>query len=171
MNPRRLRRAINRHPVPTAAVVLAAVAAAVWLAARDELDRRRPPEEPAEARAFYTDDDGETWFADDGERITPFDHGGRPAVIAHVYSCDGGKTRFVGYLEKLPDDARQRFAAATSRPADGIDPDEVGAVVGTLVKRKGDAEWVNSSQREQYRQVTEVHCPDGGGGTPLPVRP
>ena len=53
-------------------------------------------------------DDG-SWFADKAERVPPFDHHGQPAVRLHLFSCDGGKTTFVGYLEKLPEDVLQHY--------------------------------------------------------------
>ena len=46
--------------------------------------------------AFFTDDDGATWFADDAKKIPPFDHNGKQAVRARVYRS-GGKTFAVPY--------------------------------------------------------------------------
>src|SRR5579862_9768260 len=60
---------------------------------------------------YYSDDDGKTYFVDRGDRITPFDHNGRPAVGAVVYRC-GGAPPFVGFLMHNTDDARAGLEAA-----------------------------------------------------------
>ena len=51
------------------------------------------------ANAFFTTDDGKTWFADDAAKFPPFDKDGKPAYSAILFTCDGGKTQFVGYLQ------------------------------------------------------------------------
>src|SRR5689334_3571232 len=33
-------------------------------------------------QAFYSDDDGKTWFTDSTFRVAPFDHNGKTAVVA-----------------------------------------------------------------------------------------
>lgn len=110
---------------------------------------------------FYTVDGGETWFTDRIDRITPFDHGGKPAVLVHLFSCDGGKTRFVGYLEKLPDHALEQYRASHQGRGDtNPEADDVAGWVGRLVKKKGDKEWVAVSD-PRYLDVVQVHCPDG----------
>jgi hypothetical protein len=60
-------------------------------------DQDRPP---IPSRAFYTVDDGKTFFVDDINNISPFEHDGRTAYRCYVFSCDGGKTKFVGRLER-----------------------------------------------------------------------
>jgi hypothetical protein len=85
-------------------------------------------------------------------------------VQAHLFTCDGGKTRFVGYLEKLPDGAVETYRARANLPADAVpEADDVGAIVGRLIKRKGDKEWVPSGDPERFQQVMDVHCPGGEG--------
>jgi hypothetical protein len=63
-------------------------------------EARPAPKEEAVTRAFYTTDDGKTWFTDDAERLPPFDHGGKQAVRLYLFSCD----RF-GWNVKRPGDA------------------------------------------------------------------
>ena len=158
----RVRAFFNRHPAATALVVLVLTA----LAVASVVNQLRPQEEMRfiPPKDFYTVDDGQTWFTDDIDKITPFDHAGKPAVLVRLFTCDGGKTRFVGYLEKLPDGALEKFRAARRLPADAVpEADDVAAMVGSLVKRKGEADWVPSSDPQRYAQVTQVHCPDGGG--------
>ena len=161
---------LNRHPVATVAVVGVLTA----LAVASIVIQSRPASEISliPRKDFYTDDDGATWFADDVDKLTPFDHGGRPAVLAHVFTCDGGRTKFVGYLERLPDGAADAFRAKMHLPANSVpESDDVAEVIGSLVKHKGDGDWVASSDAGRFKEITRVHCPDGGAAPPVPVRP
>jgi hypothetical protein len=160
---------LNRHPVLTVVLVLVLTA----LAVTSIVYQLRPESEISQIplRDYYTVDDGETWFVDEVNKATPFDHGGKPAVGARLFTCDGGKTRFVGYLEKLPDGAVDAYRSRMHvSAADVPEADEVAAVIGSLVKRKGDAQWVPSSDAERFAEIERVRCPDGKG-EPEPVRP
>lgn len=74
--------------------------------------------------AFYSDDDGQTWFIDSVYKATPFDHNGKPAVRAIIYSYDSGSKRFCAYLmrdkasdKKLLDDAVAQAATQDKPPS------------------------------------------------------
>jgi hypothetical protein len=56
------------------------VAAAFW-----------PDKKANLSQAFYTDDDGATWFPASSYLVAPFPHDGKTAVVAEVYSYDDGK--------------------------------------------------------------------------------
>ena len=160
---------LNRRPAVTVGVVAVLTALAVAFI----VYQLRPESEgpPVRLKDFYTVDDGETWFADDVNKVTPFDHGGKPAVLIRLFTCDGGKTRFVGYLEKLPDGAVDAYRSRMHVSAGDVpEADEVAQVVGSLVKRKGDAQWVPSSDGERFGQIKGVRCPDGKGDLEV-VRP
>jgi len=60
--------------------------------------------------AFYSDDDGQTYFKDSIYRFAPFDHNGKTADIAIV--CTDGKQNFVGYLERYTPEARKQLQSA-----------------------------------------------------------
>jgi hypothetical protein len=47
--------------------------------------------------AFYTDDNGKTFFKDKRYKIVPFDHNGKQAYRADVFQCPDGK-QFVGLI-------------------------------------------------------------------------
>jgi len=47
--------------------------------------------------AFYTDDDGKTFFKDDRYKVVPFNHNGKQAYRADVFQCRDGK-QFVGLI-------------------------------------------------------------------------
>jgi hypothetical protein len=57
--------------------------------------------------AFYSDDDGQTYFKDSIYRLAPFDHNGKIADIAVV--CTDGTRNFVGYLERYTPEARKQL--------------------------------------------------------------
>src|ERR1041384_2844291 len=60
-------------------------------------------------KSYYSDDDGKTYFVDDIGKIVPYLHNGKPAVLAHVYQCEGSKEKFVGYLQKYTDQVRAQL--------------------------------------------------------------
>jgi hypothetical protein len=47
--------------------------------------------------AFYTEDNGKTFFKDERYKIVPFDHNGKQAYRADVFQCRDGK-QFVGLI-------------------------------------------------------------------------
>jgi hypothetical protein len=85
-------------------------------------------------RAWYTVDDGVTRFEDELERLPPFDHQGKQAVRTHVFSCDDGKTTFVAYLQKLPQEVFKKYRDKGVDPAT-VDDDELAFDSGWLYKR------------------------------------
>jgi hypothetical protein len=48
-------------------------------------------------QAFYTDDNGKTFFKDNVYKVSPFDHNGKQAYRADVYQCTDGK-QFAGVV-------------------------------------------------------------------------
>jgi hypothetical protein len=112
--------------------------------------------------AYFSADDGKTWFKDDMVRTFPFDHGGEPAYRAEIFRCSG--LTFCAYLEMMPDSTR-----------DGIDalPPNWQARYAAMqsnsdqfkVKRPGDTKWL-SRRDKQYEQIVNPKCPDGSGATP-----
>lgn len=65
-------------------------------------------------RAFYSDDDGVTWFVDSADKIMPFDHNGKPAVGAAVCAGPDGK-QSVAYLMRYTPAALREFEAARAK--------------------------------------------------------
>jgi hypothetical protein len=125
-------------------------------------------------RAYYTVDDGKTWFADSIERIPPFEHEGKTAVKVYVFRC-GGKP-FAGYLERFTEDGQKRaekFWADTRAKAaanDGkMEIDRFGlmmlAATAGEVKKPGETQWHKTSSAPP--SVTRVECPDGGDNKDL----
>ena len=115
---------------------------------------------PISSRAFFTVDDGNTWFIDSSKRIPPFDQGGSVAVRAYVFTCDGGKTKFTGYLERYTPKAKQLMEAIVDQPGDVASPPP-GVIGGIEVKKPGGKEWIKVVDRTRAAEVCSVPCENG----------
>jgi hypothetical protein len=118
------------------------------------------------AEAFFTIDDGKTWFTDNADKIPPFEKDGKQAVLAHVYRAADG-TKFVNYVERFTPDGKRALEVATKPDPTRKGPAEPGAVQsafvsGREVKRPGDAKWVSSANVREAGQVMAIKCPNGG---------
>src|ERR1051325_10021570 len=107
-------------------------------------------------QAWYTDDDGKTFFVDSAEKVAPFDHKGKVAVRACYYTCDGGKTKFLSHLERFSPQGKK---AAEETLAKGY---KLIFRQGVQVKKPGapESEWVEL-QSPKGQQVGRPTCPDG----------
>jgi hypothetical protein len=144
-----IRDQLNRRPILTA--IIGSIALVVALV----LILPRPSGGAAsKVNVYYTTDEGATLFADDSEKVPPFDHDGKPAVEARVYTCDGRKHQFVQCLVKVADTG-QRVAGL---PA--------GVTVSRVVKRPGAKDWVDMASPRAASIFIPV-CPDGQGTGPI----
>ena len=122
--------------------------------------------------AYFSTDDGKTYFADKLTKLPPFDKDGKPAYRAHVFEC-GGK-RVVGYLSRYRPEAIAALEEAAASRGTGKPPRNAAALaaVGTYgleVKRPGDAFWVSQADARRATAVRVFRCPDGS--TPNEVDP
>jgi hypothetical protein len=116
-----------------------------------------------ENSAFFSDDDGATWFIDDNTKIPPFDRGGKPAYRAEVFECGTGKP-FVAYLEKFTAAKKQQIQAELADH-----PENLPALLQTPteIKKPGDAKWLSpdapggSAESKAYTRVLTQICPQG----------
>ena len=123
---------------------------------------------------YFTTDDGATTFTAPANHLAPFDHNGKQAVRAVMYSCDGGKTKFVGYLERYTPSAKQQMEAGKQAAQTGgkmvMAAPNMGVAV-LEVKKPGEKNaWVDKS-RPQGQAVIRVTCPPGSSGTPEEINP
>ena len=118
-------------------------------------------------QAFFSIDDGKTFFTDDAAKIPPFKKDGKDAVRAHVFTCDGGKTKFVGYLEMFAPEDKKMMEDAMSGKAP---PAAYAGYSGqAMVKKPGMPNFIPlmPGTTEAYAKVVQVTCPDG---TSVPER-
>jgi hypothetical protein len=113
---------------------------------------------------FYTVDEGATRFTDDPSRAAPFQHEGKEAVRAFVYTCDENKTSFVGYLERLSPEAKKKYDALPATSADSPPSLEADTIMseGSEVKKPKVGKWVKRNSAEGEK-ITNVTCPNNTG--------
>jgi hypothetical protein len=131
-----------------------------------------PPDSPTQA--FFTVDDGKTWFADSVSNIPPFDKDGKQAVRAFVFRCADG-TVFVNHLERFKPQAKQALENVNAPAPDQTGHANLAAIQGAYtggreVKRPGDAKWTDAGNFREAGQIMAVKCP-GGGTDAMPVDP
>jgi hypothetical protein len=129
--------------VGVAVGVVMIVVAVIAIAAQTRSDG--PSRDPT--KAYFSDDDGQTYFVDSAEKIAPFNHNGKTAVRAYVY--DDGKHPFVAFL--------QRFKPQTAKILQAT-ADDVKA--GKATAQQLDQQL---GSREMQRAGSEVKLPGSGG--------
>lgn len=121
------------------------------------------------SQAFFTDDDGVTWYADSGYLVPPFDHNGKTAVFAQVFSYANGSKQFCAYMTRYSPDAKKKLdAAIADAKSRGQSPDTVSLYQDRSfmqsaieVKKPGAGnQWINQTDPRAI-DVISVHAPDG----------
>ena len=169
-----IRETLNKNPAITTGATIGIIVLAfvfiIWEVVGSGSGSPRIP-----TKAYYTVDDGATYFADDINLLAPFDHDGKKAVKCNVFKCASGKP-FVAYLEKYSDEARAAIEKARAKTSNGApDPMAIDQAMmgGLLVKAPltGDKGWLRQDMKGAEK-VTEIKCPDGGSLETLePVLP
>ena len=118
--------------------------------------------------AFFSIDDGKTWFEGDASKVPPFTHEGKEAVRAYVFECDGKP--FVNHLERYTPQGRKLMeeVAAAAKAGKPLPPET--ATASPEVKKPGGKEWVPAAQYARSGPILQPKCP-GGKGEPVPVVP
>jgi len=123
-------------------------------------------------KAFFTDDDGATWFADEITKLPPFDHNGKRAVMCFVYKTGPNGKPWVSHLQRYTAEGiKQRTQQMNDK---NFNPMGFEAMQRTTVEVKeaktGDKGWVSISDPAAAK-IQELKSPDGGTGEILPVDP
>lgn len=169
-----IRQTINENPTAAAigaGVIIVAALAFVFVRACSG------PEDPmrgtGSTKAYFTTDDGKTYFVDDVINIPPYKvnksgdpNNGKIAVRARVARCKGGKP-FVAVLEMYNDFDRQRLEQILKQQggkANRLPRDYMSGVYAMLkMPLTGEQGWmpfsVNSAQ--QWGALAVPMCPDG----------
>jgi hypothetical protein len=105
------------------------------------------------SRAYFTDDEGKTYFEDDVLKPFPFERSGKKAYRAYVFRCGSRGTPFVGML------GRQGEAPKTPLPANVPFKPDVPA--GPIEVRKPNTDkWVALDSPDGMAMIKSL-CPDG----------
>ena len=149
-----LRQTLNENPVVTSAIIGVITLAALFFAFKSACGGPSQGT-PGETKAYFTFDEGKTWFVDDKDNLPPYTKDGKQALRARLYKC-GGK-EVVLLLEQYPPDVKSQIEA-------GSNPMLIAQ--GLEVRRVGDKKWVSMQKNlMEYGKVTNVKCPDGSPAT------
>jgi hypothetical protein len=132
-----IRETLNQKPAITTAATLIIIAAAlaviVYQSWESDGGHQAMP-----TKAWFTIDDGKTWFVDDISKPSPYEYNGKAVYRVFVFTCDGGKTTFAAYLQRgNPDGADAQVKAPLSSDADWIKRDDPKAATLLEPKCKG----------------------------------
>lgn len=155
-----LREKLNQNSRLTISVVgVTAMLATAFVVMQVFAGRKAFPLKSPEA--YFSDDDGKTFFVASDDSVAPFDHNGKQAMRASVFECCG--KRYVGYLERYTADAHKlKVAGKGTRETD---------MFGREVKKPGESKWVNAHDLAAASKITDVRCPHGANASPEPVGP
>lgn len=167
-----LRDALNERPKLGGAIAGGFVVVALLIGMFQVIRSHPPTISDKPERAFFTVDDGKTWFVDDVTRLAPFDHDGKQAVRCYIVDCNG--RRFVNHLERYTDEGKQAMAQVREAAKHGPPPGRLVALAqqrGREVKRPGDSKWVKMSDGAAATAIVAPRCPDGASGEPKFIFP
>ena len=152
--------------------VITVFAIAVGLSLWASLSSGRPPNA---TRAYYSSDDGQTYFVDDFFKSYPFDHDGQQAYRAYMFQDPTGK-KFVGYLERYRTEGIKQLDDLLARG--GMTQEQLRGAIQPLrseyteVKKPNDpkAKWYRAGSA-QAEGVASGRAPDGSYGNVILVFP
>ncbi|HEX4054575.1 MAG TPA: hypothetical protein VHX86_09950 [Tepidisphaeraceae bacterium] len=131
---------------------------------------QRPQPRPKGDKAFYTVDDGQTWFIDSIYKTPPFEHDGKTAVRAMVYSFDSGRQQFCPLVEQYTPEMKKSLDDAIAeadrdgRPLSSISLfNSPETADGIEVKPSGPSHaWVRRSDLPEAANIFgSIKAPDG----------
>jgi len=155
-----LREKLNENPAITTGATIAIIVIAVGFIIFSALPSGGPRIPNA---AYYTVDEGDTLFTADVNKVAPFDKDGKPAVLAHVFTC--GDKEFVAYLERYTPEAKKQLEAiqtegAKPSPELGMRRSQI-SMTGRQYKKPKVGKWISMTEDyNQFNQMMNINCPD-----------
>lgn len=153
---------INEHPRAMAGMTSLLVIVAATVSWRYALAGQAIP--MGKIQSFYTTDDSSPdgalaqLFIASTELQPPFEYEGKMAYRAHVFSTDGGRTRFVGYLERYTPRGKHLLDRLNHDPAALlIDMQGQGLEPEVEIRRPGDGGWVLRHDEVRSARVLDFH--------------
>lgn len=155
-----IRENLNRRPALVGAVAVAIIGGlVVWFGFSGKVESNK---------AWYTTDDGKTYFADDAEKLPPFDHEGKQAAMCYVYRVNKSQP-WVAYLMRLTPEGK-RLQEKQIR-GERLAAEEREKRPQTIeVKKPGAGEWVKMDD-PRAMEIVDVRAPDGAKGGIEPLDP
>jgi hypothetical protein len=153
-----VREAIQKNWIAGVAAAALLLLIAVIIAAKNS---PAPHPTPTATGSFYSDDDGSTYFADNIFHFPPFDHQGKTAYRARVYSASSGA--FVGFLERYTPQTRNMLLDNYAQAEAGAKPrSELLDLIGSWDVIKGIEYKLPGPGHEWTHDRPQVKSPDGG---------
>jgi hypothetical protein len=152
-----------------AAVLIVAAAALLFWRARGSGPGYAPG-----SRQFLTVDDGKTWFLDSSSETAPVVRDGITAYELVLITCDGGKTKWPGYLLRYTPAGKQLLVQVREQMKAGRPPEMMPQLqMETEIKRPGARDWVRMSDAARYNSIIAAasKCPHGGAHETQVVTP
>jgi len=154
---------VSRSATVKIAIAMIAVAAAfiIWNGASG-----RTASSAGGEKAFFTDDDGKTWFKDDVKKLPPFERNGKQAVRCFVYRCGESGRPWVSHLMRYTAQGKKQVESKTNDPG-GLSE---RAVVLIEVKEAGTGNkgWIDAND-PRAAAIQQLTCPDGTRGSIIAV--
>jgi hypothetical protein len=119
-------------------------------------------------QAYFTVDDGQTYFTDSKLKVAPFDKDGKKAWRAHVFRC-GGK-EVVGYVSRYTEESLKVMEEVKQARAEKRPPKNIGALMtlssaGIEVKKPGPGNpWIKGTDMMKAAEIRAFKCPGERGG-------
>jgi hypothetical protein len=112
-------------------------------------------------QAFFSTDDGKSWFADDVRSLAPFQKDGKEALRAYVFKGADGKP-FVSCLARYTPAARKELEAIYARNPEKPNPFITNQLEldGMEVKAPGQSTWLKRSD-PRAAELLMPRLPDG----------
>lgn len=167
-----IRETMNNNPAITTGATVAVIVVALAFIIYSSVgggNRFTPP-----TKAYFTVDDGATYFSDDIKKIPPFDKDGKEAVRAHVFSCKGGSDPFIAYLERMTPDAKKKMETMMAQPEEKRDFGAIDMLqqTGYEFKKPGATnKWIKMTDSARFGDITAIKCPNGDTKNLVPVFP
>ena len=157
-----IRQKMNENPAMTTGLTIGIIVLAIIAILFQAL--HKPAETRPQTQAYFSDDDGKTWFLDDIKKMPPFDHNGKQAFRAVIIKCGDSKPR-VWRLESYDPDELKKIQDAQANGA----PHAFAALASAMiVKAPGETDWApfpkpgnDPAATTAYHQLMDPQCPDG----------
>lgn len=156
-----------RQHTKSVAIALVAIAACGFAAYSVTKGMDNGPRPVGEGMAYFSTDDGATWFEAPVSNPSPFDKGGKQAYRVFVWRQGSGEP-FVSHLIKNAV-AAQRDPNRPPSVAERRTPPSMSAR-SVEVKRPGEAIWTRADSREGG-EILKIKGPDGTTEGLEPVEP
>jgi hypothetical protein len=106
------------------------------------------------------------------KKSSPLPEGRKTAYLACVFTCDGGKTTWVGYLERYTPEKLHQIQNSTSASDQAQSMANMqSSMQGIQIKRPGDLNWTDCGDIGRSIRITDVRCPDGSHNNLTMVTP